>query len=320
MPPIQRRALGLLTALSFAASAFGARAQNSKPVRFIVPYPPGGGTDTIARLLLPAMSALPGAPTMVIENRPGAGGNVGTEVLAKSPPDGLTLGFVTIGTHGTNPWLFARQGFDPLTDFSFIALVSRQPTAVAVAADSPLRSLDDLLALKTETPAASPGNGTSGHLGVEMLRVMGRLPLMHVPYRGTGPAWADLLGGRAGLVVDNLPTAMPHHQSGRVRILAVTGTERSALLPDVPAVQEKLPGYLVESWNGIAGPAGLPAEAVARWSALIAAAARNPALRARYAELGIVLPDSSPTHLAGFVRQQMAFWQRMIAEANIRLE
>ncbi|MFC7540163.1 Bug family tripartite tricarboxylate transporter substrate binding protein [Siccirubricoccus deserti] len=130
MPPIQRRALGLLAALPFAASA-----QDSKPVRFIVPYPPGGGTDTIARLLLPTMSALPGAPTMVIENRPGAGGNVGTEVLAKSPPDGQTLGFITIGTHGTNPWLFARQGFDPLTDFSFIALVSRQPTAVAVAAD-----------------------------------------------------------------------------------------------------------------------------------------------------------------------------------------
>jgi tripartite-type tricarboxylate transporter receptor subunit TctC len=315
MPPIHRRTLGLLAALPFAAQA-----QDTRPVRFIVPYPPGGGTDTIARLLLPVMSALPGAPTMVIDNRPGAGGNVGTEQLAKSPPDGLTLGFITIGTHGTNPWLFPRQGFDPLTDFSPIALVSRQPTVVAVAAGSPLRSLDDLLALKTETAVASPGNGTSGHLGAEMLRVMGRLPLLHVPYRGTGPAWADLLGGRAGLIVDNLPTALPHQQAGRVRILAVTGTGRSALLPEVPAVQEKLPGYLVESWNGIAGPAGLPAEVVARWSALIAGAARNPALQARYAELGIVLPDSSPAHLAGFIREQMAFWQRMIAQANIRLE
>jgi tripartite-type tricarboxylate transporter receptor subunit TctC len=320
MPPIQRRRLGLLAALPFAMPSISARAQDNKLVRFIVPYPPGGGTDIIARLLLPVISTLPGAPVTVIENRPGAGGNVGTEVLAKSAPDGQTLGFVTIGTHGTNPWLFARQGFDPLTDFSFIALVSRQPTAVAVAIDSPLRSLDDLLALKTETPAASPGNGTSGHLGVEMLRVMGRLPLMHVPYRGSGGAWADLLGGRAGLIVDNLPSAMPHQQSGRVRILAVTGAERSALLPDVPTVQEKLPGYLVESWNGIAGPVGLPAEVVARWSALISAATRNPALKARYAELGIVLPESSPTHLASFVREQMAFWQRMIAEANIRLE
>ncbi|MCO6418762.1 tripartite tricarboxylate transporter substrate binding protein, partial [Siccirubricoccus sp. KC 17139] len=216
---LTRRALGALAAPPLLAP--GLRAQEARPVRLIVPYPPAGGTDIVARLLVPAIAELPGAPPMVIENRPGAGGNVGTEVLAKSPPDGQTLGFVTIGTHGTNPFLFPRQGFDPLTDFSFIALVSLQPATISVAADSPLRSLDDLLAITRETTIASSGNGTSGHLGAEVLRVMGRLPLMHVPYRGSGPAWADLLGGRVALVVDNIQAALPHRQAGRIRILAV---------------------------------------------------------------------------------------------------
>ena len=149
---------------------------------------------------------------------------------------------------------------------------------------------------------------------------MGRLPLVHVPYRGSGPAWADLLGGRVGLIVDNIQNALPHAEAGRVRILAVTGGRRLALLPEVPAVREQLPGYLVESWNVIAGPAGLPPAITARVASLIAAAAATPALQARYAELGMELPQSSPEHAAGFIRDQLAFWQRTIAQANIRLE
>ncbi|MCO6418763.1 tripartite tricarboxylate transporter substrate binding protein, partial [Siccirubricoccus sp. KC 17139] len=133
-------------------------------------------------------------------------------------------------------------------------------------------------------------------------------------------AWADLLGGRVALVVDNIQAALPHRQAGRIRILAVTGRERSPLLPEVPAVKERLPDYLVESWNGLAGPAGLPEAVVARWAALVAGAAENPALRARYAELGMEFPASSPAHLAAFVRDQLAFWQRQISAANIRLE
>ncbi|RYJ04315.1 MAG: tripartite tricarboxylate transporter substrate binding protein [Acetobacteraceae bacterium] len=319
----RRAALGLLAAMpGMRAGAQGTPAPEgwpARPVRLIVPYPPGGGADVVARLLAPALSEQPGGPQIVIDNRPGAGGNVGTEQLAKSPPDGYTIGTITIGTHGTNPWLFPRLGFDPVADFSPVALVSLQPAAIVAAAGSGLTSLDDLLALKRETNFASSGNGTSGHLGGEVLRVMGRLPLVHVPYRGSGPAWADLLGGRVELVVDNIQNALPHHQSGRARILALTGTGRVALVPEVPAVRERLPDYLVQSWNGIAGPAGMPAEVVDRLGRLIAAA-RSPAVLARYAELGMEFPASSPAHLAGFIAAQLAFWKQVITGSNIRLE
>ena len=319
MPHPGRRALVALAAPLLRPAA----AETPWPVRtvkVIVPYPPGGGSDVVARLLLPAIAEQSGAPSFVVENRPGAGGTIGTEVLAKSAPDGATLGTITIGTHGTNPWLFPRIGYDPVADFSPIAVISVQPGAVAVPADSPLRNLDDLLAIRQETNFASSGNGTSGHLAGEVLRVMGGLPLVHVPYRSSGAAWADLLGGRVALIFDNIQNAYPHQQAGRVRILAVTGNGRSGLLPAVPAIREKLPDYLVESWNVLAGPAGLPPALTERMAGMIGAAAATPAVQAKYAELGMELPRSSPQHAAAFIRQQLDFWQRVIAQANIRLE
>jgi tripartite-type tricarboxylate transporter receptor subunit TctC len=326
--PLRRRtALGSLLAVAGGAPlprplrAQGAAepAWPSRPVRLIVPYPPGGGSDIVARVLVPALMEQPGAPQIVIDNRPGAGGNIGTEQLAKSPPDGYTLGMLTIGTHGTNPWLFPRL-FDPLADFTPVALVSQQPIAVAVAAGSPLRSMEDLLALRREGTIGSSGNGTSGHLGIEVLRLQGRLPLTHVPYRGSGPLWADLLGGRVDLAMDNIHIALPHHQAGRVRILALSGRERMAALPGIPVLRERLPEYLVTSWNGIGGPAGLPPAVTARLAALVAGAARTEALRGRYAELGMELPDSTPERFAAFIREQLEFWRRIITAANIRAE
>jgi tripartite-type tricarboxylate transporter receptor subunit TctC len=319
MPHPARRALfGLAVPLLRPAAA--EPAWPVRTVRVIVPYPPGGGSDVVARLLLPALSEQPGAPAFVVENRAGAGGTIGTEVLAKSPADGGTLGTITIGTHGTNPWLFPRIGYDPVADFSPIAVISVQPGAVAVPADSPLGSLNDLLAIRQETNFASSGNGTSGHLAGEVLRVMGGLPLVHVPYRSSGAAWADLLGGRVPLIFDNIQNAHPHQQAGRVRILAVTGHGRSGLLPTVPAIRERLPDYLVESWNVLAGPAGLPPALTERMAGMIAAAAATPAVQAKYAELGMELPRSSPEHAAAFIKQQLGFWQRVITQANIRLE
>ncbi|MBV1798944.1 hypothetical protein KSF81_18850 [Siccirubricoccus sp. G192] len=153
-----------------------------------------------------------------------------------------------------------------------------------------------------------------------MLRVQAGLPLTHVPYSGSGPAWADLPGGRVDMVLDNIQAALPHQQAGRVRILAVSGQDRLALLPDTPTLWERLPGYLVHSWNGIAGLAGLPPEIAARLSGLIATAMRGATLRARYAELGMEIPAPSPAHFAGFIGEQLAFWQRVIAGTNIRLE
>jgi len=320
MPHAARRALlGLLPAMAWPARA-AEPAWPVRTVRVIVPYPPGGGSDVVARLLLPAIAEQPGAPGFVVENRAGAGGTIGTEVLARAPADGGTLGTITIGTHGTNPWLFPRIGYDPVADFTPISLISIQPGVAAVPADSPLRSLEDLLALRRETDFASSGNGTSGHLAGEVLRVMGPVPLVHVPYRSSGAAWADLLGGRVPLIFDNIQNAYPHQQAGRVRILAVTGRDRAALLPAVPAIRERLPDYLVESWNVLAGPAGLPAPLVERMAGMIRAAAATPAVQEKYAELGMQLPASSPAEAAAFIAAQLAFWQRLIGQAKIRLE
>ena len=243
MPHPARRALfGLAVPLLRPAAA--EPAWPVRTVRVIVPYPPGGGSDVVARLLLPALSEQPGAPAFVVENRPGAGGTIGTEVLAKSPADGGTLGTITIGTHGTNPWLFPRIGYDPVADFSPIAVISVQPGAVAVPADSPLGSLDDLLAIRQETNFASSGNGTSGHLAGEVLRVMGGLPLVHVPYRSSGAAWADLLGGRVPLIFDNIQNAHPHQQAGP----AADG-------PGDPGKAARLPGGELERAGGPGRPA-----------------------------------------------------------------
>ena len=196
----------------------------ARPVRLIVPYPPGGGADIVARLLAPALAEQPGGPQIVIDNRPGANGNIGTEALAKSPPDGYTLGTITIGTHGTNPWLYPRAGFDPQTDFTPLALVSLQP-----GGGGGRRRARRCAAWTTcwrcggRPISAHPATAPAGTWAGEVLRAMGRLPLLHVPYRGSGPAWADLLGGRVELVVDNIQNALPHHQAGRVRILGLTG-------------------------------------------------------------------------------------------------
>ncbi len=266
-----------------------------RPVRLIVPYPPGGGADTVARLFVPVLNEMPGAPLLVIDNRGGAGGNIGAELLARAAPDGATLGTISIGTHGTNPAMFARQGFDPIADFTPVALISLQPVAFAVMADSPIRNLADLLASRRDLTFGSSGNGTSGHLAGEVLRAHAGLALTHVPYRGAGPAWADLMAGRVDIAVDNNHVALPHHRGGRVRIIALTGRTRSPLLPEVPLLLEQLRETVVYSWNSIAGPAGLPAPLVGQLVGAIHAAWQRPDLRTRYAELGIEAPaDSTP--------------------------
>jgi tripartite-type tricarboxylate transporter receptor subunit TctC len=289
-------------------------------VRYIVPFPPGGGADTVARLLVPVLNEVPGAPYLVIDNRGGAGGNIGMEALARSAPDGATLGQVSIATHGTNPTLFARQGFDPVADFTPVALIGQQPVTISVPAEGPIRTLADLRAQTGEIDGGSPGNGTSGHLTTEVLKARTGLKITHVPYRGSGPLWADLVGRRIGVAADNIHVALPHHQAGRTRIIAITGRARSPLLPDVPALAESLPDSVVYSWNGIAGPAGLPAPLVAQLAGALRTAFASPGLRARYAELGLEITEPDPEAFAAFIRHEIGFWRRIITAANIRLE
>ena len=315
-----RRSALALPALLLSRGAKAQPAWPFRPVRYIVPYPPGGGADTVARLFVPVFSEQPGAPLLIIDNRSGAGGNIGMEMLSKAAPDGATLGQISIATHGTNPTLFPRQGFDPIADFTPIALIGQQPVTISVHADSAIKSFEDLLAQRAELTCGSPGNGTSGHLVTEVLKARTGLPLQHVPYRGSGPLWADVLGRRIEVVAENIHVALPYHQSGRTRIIAVTGSGRSSLVPGVPALAERLPESVVYSWNGLAGPAGLPAPLVRQAVTAVAAAFAQPALLARYAELGLEVTPPDPVAFAAFIQKEITFWRKIITEAGIKLE
>jgi len=317
---LNRRSTLALPALLLARGAAAQPAWPFRPVRYIVPYPPGGGADTVARLFVPVFNEQAGAPQLVIDNRGGAGGNIGAEMLAKTAPDGATLGQISIGTHGTNPTLFPRQGFDPIADFTPIALIGQQPVTISVHKDSPVRTLADLLRQTGELTCGSSGNGTSGHLTTEVLKARSGLKLQHVPYRGSGPCWADLVARRIDLVAENIHVALPFHRSGDTRIIAVTGRSRNSLVPNVPALMEVLPDSVVYSWNGLAAPAGLPAPLVRQAVAVTKAAFAQPSLQTRYAELGLEITEPDPDAFMTFIRQEIAFWRKIITEAGIKLE
>ncbi|MBR0648622.1 tripartite tricarboxylate transporter substrate binding protein [Roseomonas terrae] len=324
---IDRRRL-LAGAAVLTATPFAARAQEaawpSRPIKYIVPYTPGGGSDIVSRLVTATMSGLPGGPQFVIENRPGAGGNIGVKALADSPPDGYTIGVITIATHGVNPTLYPNLPFDPVNDFTMISQLNLQPVVIAVNANSPIRTLGDLL--RNTGPSAreltfgSAGNGLSGHAAGELLRQRAGVRMIHVPYRGSSGAWADLLGGRIDLIVDNVATAVPHAQSGRARILGVSSRQPMPGV-DAPTIGSLVPGFVVDSWNVLAGPKGMPMPIVNRLAGWVGQAMEVPALRARYAELNLIPPENtSPEFAATFVRQQIAMWAPVVREAGMRVD
>ena len=327
MPSLSRRG-AVLSGLALAgADGSGVRAQTldpSRPVRIIVPYTPGGGSDIAARIVTGFMASLPDAPHFVIDNRPGAGGNIGTAALAQALPDGYTLGVITIASHGINPTLYPRLPFDPIADFTPLAVLNLQPVVIATRADSAIRSLGDLLVRRgqdmPEITFGSAGNGLSGHAAGELLHQRTGINLVHVPYRGSSAAWTDLLGGRVDLVVDNVATAMPHVQAGSVRVLGITSREPMAGV-DAPTVGSLLPGYVVDSWNVLAGPAKLPPPIVQRYAALLAATMALPGLRARYAELRMLPPgDTTPDYAASYIREQIALWAPVVRAAGMRVD
>ncbi len=306
-----------------AAPAIG-RAQSldpNRPVRWIVPFTPGGGSDIASRVITGFIAELPGAPRFVIDNRPGAGGNIGTAAIAQSPPDGHTVGILSVASHGINPTLYPHLPFDPIADFTPICLLNLQPVVIAVKADSPVRDLGDLLSRRgREMTFASAGNGLSGHAAGELFRMRSGLVLVHVPYRGSSAAWTDLIGGRVDLIVDNIATAMPHAQAGTARILGLTSRDPMPGI-EAPVIGSLLPGYAVDSWICLGRPAGMPAPIVGRLAELVATALRNPAMRARYAELRMVPPpDTTPAYAARYIREQIAMWAPVVRESGMRVD
>ena len=309
---------GWLAALLCAAAlpAFG-QAWPAKPVRIVVPYPPGGPVDISARLLAPKLQQALGQPFLV-ENKPGAGGNIGADFVAKSAPDGYTIGMGAIATHAINPALMANVPYDPIRDFRHLALVVQVPNVLVVNPELPARSVKELIALAKAQPGkldfASGSTGSTGHLAGERFKQMTGTYMVHIPYKGAPPAVADLLAGRVHLMFDNLASALPNVRAGKLRALAVTTLRRSSALPDLPTLDESgLQGFDMTTWWGLMGPAKLPPDVVQRLSAEILKAMDSADVRERLRAMGMEgSPVRTPEQFTAFVEAEAKLYARLV--------
>jgi len=321
MTPIRRQLLLGSAALALAPWAQHARAQ-ANTVRLVVPFPPGGLLDGVGRLFAPVLGSALGQ-TVVVDNKPGSGGNIGTDAVAKAAPDGQTW---LLGSPGLaiSPSLYPRLPYKP-EDLQPVALLGGQPNVLLVPADSPVRTVAELLDMLRKAPGkyqyASNGNGTSLHLSAELLKFKTRVFVLHVPYRGSAPALTALLAGEVNFMFDNLSPALPQIQAGKVRALAVTSTTRSPALPNVPTMQEAgVPGYEVNAWFGLLVPRGTPAAVVQRLEAESAKALRDPALAATLRQRGIEPAFRGSADFAAHLERERAQWKAVVDYARIVLE
>ncbi len=320
----RRRVLAALALASLAAPALAAANWPDRPVRWVVPFPPGGAMDVIARTLADEMAQSLGRP-FVIENRAGAGGNIGADQVAKARPDGYTMMITSIGM-ATNPFLYQRLSYDPIKDFAPVSLLAVVPNVLVTNATQPgVKSVQDVLAAARAQPGqltyASAGVGTSIHLAGELFADMGQVRMQHVPYRGSGPAVADLLGGQVNYMFDSITSAKPHIESGKLRVLGITTAKRSSALPDVPTIAEAgLPGYDLSPWFAVFMPAGTPQPIVAKLSKALTAALAKPAVRTKLASVGAEPIGSSPAELAAHLAAETKRWGKIIRERDIKAD
>lgn len=307
-----------------APIAAGAQAWPTKPVKFIVPYPPGGSTDPMARLIAVKLSDSLGQP-FVVENRSGASGTIGTAFVAKSPADGYTFIFV-FDYHAVNPFLIPNLPFDTVKDLAPVTLIGTAPMAIATAAGKPYKSFTDVVAAANAKPGTvsigSVGNGSLGHLTMVLVQQASRIRLIHIPYKGGGPMTADAVGGQIDLAIGSVAVIAPHVKGGKLRAIAVTGDTRSRALPDVPALAEQgLPGFSALAWWAVFAPAGVPKPVMDKFHAELVKAFNLPDVRKLLTEtLGIDLVVSPPEGLAQWLETQMQRWGTVVRENNIRAD
>ncbi|WP_159348807.1 Bug family tripartite tricarboxylate transporter substrate binding protein [Roseomonas harenae] len=321
---VTRRTLGMGALGLVSAPAARAQPWPSKPVRLVVPFPPGGSTDVLARRLAERMSPSLGQ-TVLVENRPGAGGTTGADYVSKSAPDGHTLLMGVTGSNAIAASLFPNLPYDPVAGFSPVSRVVSAPLVVAVNPGLPIRGLAGYIAAaKAERGAityATPGNGTSMHLTGVMFALAAGVELTHVPYRGSAQATTDLISGLVKSAFADVLVILPHLRAGSVRGLAVTGTERHPLLPELPTVAEAgLPGFLAESWQGVFAPPGTPPAILARLHAEVAKAMRAPEIREAFAEQGFRVEATEPADFAAFVKAEVAKWGDVVKRGGVRLD
>ena len=321
-----RRSLALAATCLAALSALPAAAQDkwpAKPITYIVPFPAGGTTDVLARLIAQKLGPALGT-TIVVDNKGGAGGSVGSEIAARATPDGYTILGGTISSHAINVGLYPKLGYDPVKSFEPITLIGTNPTVLVVNQASPYKTLQDVIAAgKAKKPltSASAGSGTSQHLSLELLKAKAGIDITHIPYKGSAPAIQDVMAGQVDMMFDTTVVAGPHIESGKLRALAVTSAKRVPSLPNVPTVAESgVPGYEVVSWQAIFAPAGTPRPIVERLHTEIGKILREPDMQERLGKLGMQGADMTIDQIAAFQKAEVAKWAQVIKSANIKLE
>jgi tripartite-type tricarboxylate transporter receptor subunit TctC len=323
-------ATSLLIATNFiAAQAYSQTAWPVKAVKIIVPFAPGGTTDILARAMAPELSKAFGQ-SFIVENKAGAGGNLGSDIVAKSAPDGYTILMGTVGTHGINVALYDKMPFDPVKDFAPITLVAGVPNVMVINADKAkqlnINNVADFIKVAKASPGkmnmASSGNGTSIHLAGELFKSMSSTYLVHFPYRGSSPALLDLVGGTMDVMFDNLPSALPHIKSGKLKALAVTSSQRSAVLPDVPTVEEagNLKGFEASSWFGLLAPAGTPADIVNRLQQETAKALNNPAVKEKLMAQGAIPGGNTPADFSKMIAFEIKKWAQVVKVSGAKVD
>ena len=322
------RVLAAVVALCLGATVSGQTPNYpTRPIRLIVPYPPGGPLDTAARALAERLKDSLG--TVIVENRPGAGGNLGVDQVAKSAPDGYTLAIGAVATHAVNPWLFSKLPYDPVKDFVPITLIAHVPNVLVItperAAQLKIASARDLVDTLRRHPGqlnyASGGNGSAGHMAGELLKSQAKVSAVHIPYAGAGPAQLGLLAGQTDFMFDNLASATGQIKAGKLRPLAVTTPQRAPALPDVPTMGESgLPGFDVSTWFGVFAPAGTPSAVVARLNETMTAALRTPEMKERLARMGAEPAPMSSQQFAELIRRELAKYEQVVKFSGARVD
>ncbi|KAF1070690.1 tripartite tricarboxylate transporter substrate binding protein [Variovorax sp.] len=294
-----------------------------KAIRIVVPFPPGGATDAAARLVAVKMSEHWGQP-VVVDNRAGAGGNVGSDLVAKAPADGYTLVMGVTGSHAINTSLYSKMPYDPVVDFVAISQVAVVPNVLVVHPSVPAKNLAELVALAKKEPGklnyASLGNGTAAHLGMEMLKAEAGVDITHVPYKGSAPAVSDLLAGQVQMMVDGLPSALPHVKAGKLRAIALTSLRRSPSLPDLPTIAESYPGFYADAWSGLFAPKGTPQPVVDKLSAEVQRILKLPEVREKLAALGAEPVGSTQAEFAAHVKKEIDKWAKVVKTSGAKVD
>jgi tripartite-type tricarboxylate transporter receptor subunit TctC len=311
-------------ALAVVASAAFAQAWPSKPIKYIVPFAPGGTTDILGRTIADKLTIVLGVP-VVVENKPGAGGGLGAEFVAKSAPDGYTIMGGTISTHAINASLYKDLPYDPVKSFVPITLIARVPNMLVINPAVPAKNVAELIALMKANPGkytfASSGNGTSQHLSGELFKMTAGVDMQHIPYKGSPPALQDVMGGSVTMTFDNITTAWPLAKDGKLRALAVTTAQRSSVAPEVPTLAESgLPGYEIGSWQGVFAPAGTPPDIVRRLNAEIVKIINSPDVKQKLVALGAEPAPNTPEEFAAMVKAEVVKWSDVVKKSGAKVD